>query len=222
MCGRFVQRELAAVERYFDIRRWPGWRPSFNVAPSQSVAIVRTDGSSAAVALAPARWGFVPVWISDAAKWPRPINARVETLFEKPTWRTAIRRARCLVPASGWYEWQALDGRKRPYYLEAAAPAALAGVWARRGDGDGAVDTFALLVGAAPSRRAAIHDRAPIALPEEAWAAWLDPALTERREIEALLARQAPAIHYRPVSTRVNRPQNDDPSLIEAVSEQGQ
>lgn len=222
MCGRFVQRDLTAVERYFDLRRWPGWRPSFNIASSQPVAIVRRESPTGAVVLAPARWGFVPAWVADPAGWPRPINARVETLFEKPTWRSAIRRTRCLVPASGWYEWQALNGRKQPYYIEPAAPVALAGVWERSGNGDRPVDTFAVLVAAAPPALAAIHDRAPVTLPEDAWAAWLDPTLTDRRQLEALLTREIPPTRCWPVSTRVNRPQNDDSMLVEVVPASGQ
>jgi len=218
MCGRFVQHDLAAFERYFKIRRSPGWRPSFNVAPSQSVAIARHDAGSGAVVLAAAGWGFVPAWVTDPAKWPKPINGRVETLFEKPTWRTAIRRTRCLVPASGWYEWQAVDGRKQPYYFQPTAPVALGGVWERSGTGDEAVDTFAVLVGAAPSTLKTVHDRAPIALTEDVWSAWLDPTITERSEIEALLAREAPPVRYWAVSTRVNRPHNNDPELVTPIT----
>jgi putative SOS response-associated peptidase YedK len=216
MCGRFVQRDLAAFERHFEIKRSPGWRPSYNVAPSQPVAIVRREPESGAVALTEARWGFVPAWVADTAKWPKPINGRVETLFEKPTWRTPIRRSRCLIPADGWYEWQPVEGRKQPHYIEPKAHAALAGVWERFGRGDEAMDTFAVLVGPAPCAVSAVHDRAPIALSETDWSAWLEPGIGDA-EIKGLLARECPPLRHWPVSVRVNRPQNNDPELLNCI-----
>ena len=217
MCGRFVQSDLRAAEAYFGVCAPLTWRPTFNAAPSQSLAVVRLDGSGAKQ-LDLARWGFVPHWVHDVSKWPKPINARVESVFEKPTWREAIRQSRCLVPANGWYEWQANNGRKQPYYLSSGTPTALAGVWDHRREDDRDVITFAVLVRSAPEPVATIHDRAPVLLSPDQWDAWLDPALTAHEQIEAAMGRTTPPLRFWPVDIRVNRPSTNDLGLTEPVS----
>lgn len=221
MCGRFVQKDVAAAERFFSITRSPGWQPSFNIAPSQQAGIIRIDPKAGTPVLEPCRWGLIPRWVKDAKAWTKPINARVETVFQKPAFRALIHRQRCLVPADGWFEWQSLAGRKRPFYLSAPdnEPLGLAGVYDLWEGPEGPCATFAILTAPAPESVAQVHDRAPVALRQEDFAPWLDPHLAEREPTQAMLARRRTEFRCHGVSTRVNRPANNDPDLLTPVEE---
>ncbi len=228
MCGRFTQRlSWAELHELMDLIGAPlNLRPRYNVAPSQDVAVVRAapDGRS----LAMLRWGLIPAWARDAAIGHKLINARSETAAQKPSFRSAFRHRRCLVPADGFYEWRRSGGTRQPWLfgLRDDAPMVFAGLWERwtvpegaaltgslaeRSPGD-AVETCTILTTAANGTVAPVHGRMPVILPPDAWDAWLTGG-----EVP-LDPCPADAMTAWPVSTHVNRPANDDPRCIEPVS----
>jgi putative SOS response-associated peptidase YedK len=219
MCGRFTVTvsgedlfdEFGFVESYFDIR------PRYNVAPMQ-LAPVLLRGDDGALGIAGFRWGLVPVWAKDAAIGNRMINARAETVAEKPTFRAAFRQRRCLVPADGWYEWRREGTRKVPMWihLRSRRPFAFAGLWERwrAGEDTDWLNTFTIVTSdAAPGIRH-IHDRMPVVLPRGERDRWLDPA-TDPGALRALLRPYAgDDLEAWPVSTLVNSPRNDLPECV--------
>ncbi|MCI6557820.1 SOS response-associated peptidase [Schaalia hyovaginalis] len=178
----------------------------------------------------PLRWGFVPSWAKDPS---RPmINARAETVTEKPSFRAAALRRRCLVPANGYFEWQAgAAGKKQPWFLSAGEGdplMAFAGIYEAWRDpappadpdrGDGAwLLTFAILTRPAPDALGTIHDRSPLVVPRDMFSDWLDPVLSDRAEVRRLIeAIPVPDLAPRRVSPGVGNVRNDDPALIEGV-----
>ncbi len=225
MCGRYsLTSPTEAVRRMFDFPEQPNLAVRVNIAPSQDVAAVRlgADGASARH-FAWLRWGLIPSWAKEPDIGNRMINARAETIAEKPAFRAAFRRRRCLIPADGFYEWKTERGRKQPYRiaLEGGAPFAFAGLWERwEGAGEaGAVESCTIVTTEANARLKAIHHRMPVILAPGAYEAWLDPA-TPGAEAQALL-RPAPSewfTAYR-VSPKINSPANDDPALIAPLDE---
>jgi putative SOS response-associated peptidase YedK len=211
MCGRFtlsVSAEDLARLFSLDPAGMPPLLPRYNIAPTQPVLAVRDDrsGGREAVFL---RWGLIPPWARDPAIGGRLINARSETAADKPSFRSAFRRRRCLVPADGFYEWRAVQQVKQPYHLHAAdgGPFAIAGLWERWSAPDGLdVETCTLLTTAANEAVAALHDRMPVIMAPPDFDRWLDPDLTDPRSVEDLL-RPAAAdfLAWYPVGSRVNR-----------------
>jgi putative SOS response-associated peptidase YedK len=218
MCGRFtLTRSAAEVAEHFGLDRLPDLAPRFNVAPTQEAPIVRVRSTGQRV-LERRRWGLVPPWAKDVAVGARMINARVESVAERPAFRDALRRRRCLVPADGFYEWQGRAGRRRPHHL--ALPGgglfAIAGLYERwLGPGGEAVDSFTLLTRPAQGAVAALHDRMPLIVDPAGYSAWLDRTATEPA---ALLAGLPEALGTqlvaRPVDTRVNDVRNDDAACL--------
>ncbi len=230
MCGRYsLTSPVEAVRRVFDFPERPNLAPRANIAPSQEVAAVRLGpgesgddgrehGGRCFVWL---RWGLIPAWAKDTAIGNRMINARAETLAEKPAFRSAFRRRRCLIPADGFYEWKSEHGRKQPYRITLAVggPFALAGLWECWTDpqGAGTIESCTIITTEANDRLREIHHRMPAILAPESLDPWLDPK-TPAAQAQALL-RPYPAealTHYR-VSPRLNSPANDDPALIEPL-----
>jgi len=219
VCGRFtLTAPPAQVAELFDLDDVPDLRPRFNVAPGQDVATVSAaEGGGRELRLR--RWGLVPGWARDPKLGSRMINARSETVAEKPAFRAAFRRRRCLVPADGFYEWAAgARGRKQPHHLRRAdaAPFAFAGLWERwrRGD-EPALESCTLLTTEANATLAPIHDRMPVILPPSSWSLWLDPALCEPEALLPLLVPEPPGrLEAHPVGLRVNRPEHDDAGCL--------
>lgn len=218
MCGRFAfysPREAVlavfGVELPFDVE------PHYNVAPTQMVAAIRAgaDGEPEGVRL---RWGLVPFWAKDPSIGHRMINARAETLAEKPAFRNALRRRRCLVLANGFYEWRKDAGGKTPYYAAPpdGRPIAFAGLWERWDKGEQPLETCTIITTSANRPLRDIHERMPVILPPDALRAWVD-ATQPLAAIEALL-RPAPddLLRLREVSRAVNSPARDGPDLIAA------
>ncbi len=223
MCGRYtLYTEKEVLARRFEVEI-AEFSPSYNVAPTQSVVTV-TFEKEARVAGA-MRWGLIPVWTKDETKLPQMINARVESVAKRPAYREAFRRRRCLILADGFYEWQRGLGRgkrKIPHWIfcEDGVPFAMAGIWSvwRRLDLERKwVRSCAIITTAANAAISDLHDRMPVILPRGAESAWLDPALDGKTaELTKLLVPvAADRLRSRPVSTRVNSADNDDPSLIE-------
>ncbi len=217
MCGRFgLFATPEALEEYFALAEPVGLAlpARYNLTPGQAVAAVREhDGRRRLDALT---WGLVPFWAKDAAIGRRLINARLESVSEKPAFREAWARRRCLIPASGFYEWAVAErGRKRPYFI---APAneplfALAGLWERwRTPAGDQLETCVIVTIEASAKLAAIHDRMPLLVPRGAHATWLDPRTSLAAVAE--LAREPPALKIRRVGLAVNDPRNDDATLV--------
>jgi len=221
MCGRFTLTSTPeALAERFGLDAPPSAAPRFNIAPGQDVLAVRARGDGTRRA-EPLRWGLVPPW-SDPGQGPPLINARSETAPERPAFRDAFRARRCIVPASGFYEWADRGDFRQPYWIAPrdGAPLGIAGLWERWTASSGArLESCALLTTVANARIADLHDRMPAILAPEHYAAWLDPA----RDLAALAELLAPlasdALALRPVGTRVNRIENDDPACLDAVPE---
>jgi putative SOS response-associated peptidase YedK len=225
MCGRFTQHLTWAeiVELYRLAGDVPALNlePRYNAAPSQALAVCRLDPGDpeGGRAVARLRWGLIPFWAEDAKIGYRTINARIETVAEKPAFRAAAKRRRCLVPADGWYEWRAEAGGKQPYLIApAATPFSFAGLWERWDKGPEPVESFTILVGPAAPEIAAIHDRMPMIVAAADYAAWLDPATPVADALDRVRATAAGPFAVRKVSRRVNSPANDDPSVIDEVA----
>lgn len=221
MCGRYAFFAPAdAVRGVFALDALPELAPRYNIAPTQAVPAVRAaqDGSRT---LALLHWGLVPRWAKERVIGSRMINARGETLARKPAFRDAFRWRRCLVPADGWYEWQAAPGGKQPWFFRRrdGGLLAFAGLWERWKDpvGGDALESCAIVtVDAARSIRE-IHDRMPAVLPEPSWESWLDPACTDTGELSELLGPCDPeSLQSWRVSRLVNQPRNEGPELIAA------
>jgi putative SOS response-associated peptidase YedK len=217
MCGRFALATSGAqLATQFALAEAPQLAPRYNIAPTQSVAIVRAAATGRE--LVSLRWGLVPVWAKDPSIGSRMINARAETAAEKPAFRTALRQRRCLIPADGFYEWQAAPGGKQPFYFHMAEGAsfALAGLWERWKSPEGAwLETCTILTTEANDLLRPFHDRMPVIVAPDDYARWLDPALREADAVRDLLAPYDPTVMAaHPVSREVNRVANDGPQLI--------
>lgn len=245
MCGRYASTkdpatlavEFDAVDATADTgaasggtTRLPG--PDYNVAPTKPVYAVVTrhprdtggnpDPDRTQRSIRVMRWGLVPHWAKDPSIGSRMINARAESAADKPAYRDAVARRRCLLPADGWYEWQAAatpGARKQPYYITPAddCSLALAGLWSTwRGDGDTPLVTCAVLTTDAVGPLTEIHHRMPLLLPPESWADWLDPDVSDPGPLLAPPSpRRIQDLELRPVSTAVNNVRHGGPELIE-------
>ena len=220
MCGRFtLTLTTEALQHAFRDFIFPsGVQPRYNIAPGQPVLVIPNDGSGQATHFL---WGFVPSWAKDPRRY-RFINARAETAAQKPSFRAAFRRRRCLVPADGFYEWQRENGKRaRPFYftLKDRSPFAIAGIWEHWLGADGSeIIGCALLTVPANDLVSRVHARMPLILPPEAYERWLAPAEHAWQPLQTLL-RPYPAedMQMWPVSPEVNSPRLDTPHLIEAT-----
>jgi putative SOS response-associated peptidase YedK len=193
-------------------------KPRYNIAPGQDVAIVRATEQGRTLSMA--RWGLVPHWAKEAKIKYSTINARAETVAEKPTYRDAFRRQRCLIPATGYYEWQQAGGQKIPYHIrrDDSAVFAFAGLWDRWERGGEDFDSCSIIVTAASSAMQPIHERMPVILEPSSYKVWLNPAHENRAQLQALLLPYNGKLAVYPVSRKVNNPKNDDPACVEPAS----
>jgi putative SOS response-associated peptidase YedK len=221
MCGRFTLNTTGAeLTHQFQLLRELEWQPRFNIAPTQLAPIVLAGqgGNEGQLAM----WGLVPFWAKDLSAAARMINARSETVAEKPSFRQAYRKRRCLVPASGFFEWQAQAGGKVPWYFHSAQgqPFCFAGLWESWQDPNAAVDSapiqsFTILTRAAHGDMAGIHARMPLILPRESEQIWLN---ADQAELRVPAPRPEGSLQHHRVSTRVNRPSHDDLDCIQAIA----
>ncbi|MFI9248262.1 SOS response-associated peptidase [Streptomyces sp. NPDC053086] len=245
MCGRYVaSRRPQDLAPLFHVEKWPATEalaPSWNVAPTDDVWAVlerapHGDGSGTAPVreLRPLRWGLVPSWAKELKIGARMINARVETVHEKPAFRRAFVKRRCLLPADGFYEWQpgkdpaTGKARKQPYFIhpEDDQVMALAGLYeywrnpavAPDDDPSAWLMTCTIITSEATDAAGRVHPRMPLALTEDHYAAWLDPANQDTEELHALLGQPASGhLDARPVSPAVNNVRNNGPHLLDPV-----
>jgi putative SOS response-associated peptidase YedK len=223
MCGRFTLLAPGeAVAEYFDLPDTPILAPRYNIAPTQPVAAVRVNRDSGVRELTHFHWGLIPRWAKDPNIGSRMINARSETAAEKPSFRTAFKYRRCLVPSDGFYEWQKLNGSKQPVRIQMAGGGlfAIAGLWEHWQSPDGSeIESCTLLTTGPNELLQPVHNRMPVILAEEDFDLWLDPGAQHPGEVQPLL-RPYPAdqMSFYPVSTHVNNPRNEDPQCIEPLT----
>ena len=221
MCGRYTVTATPEVLRaLFRYEEQPNFPPRFNIAPTQPIAVVRLMDGKRQFALM--RWGLLPSWVKDPKSFTLLINARGESVTEKPAFRAAMKRRRCLIPADGFYEWKALPGRKQPFYIRAkdGGPFAFAGLWETwTGPNGEELDSAAIVTTRANKTLSPIHDRMPVVIPPEAFDLWLNCTEGDVTTAEALIQpAQEDLFEAREVSTAVNRTANDAPNLIAPVT----
>src|SRR5262245_29930177 len=211
MCGRFViTSPPAALRQIFGYVEQPNFPPRHNVAPTQPVPVVIVENGKRHFRLV--RWGLIPSWVKDPRKITLMINARSEGIAERPAFKNAIRRRRCLIPADGYYEWQASAGRKRPHFIyrRDERPFGLAGLaesWI--GPNGEELDTVAIVTTTASRDLAVLHHRVPVAIREEDFARWLDCSADDAAPVMGLLTPpEEGEFTWHEVSTRVNSADN--------------
>lgn len=219
MCGRYtLTADAAAVAEELELPGLPAtYRPRYNIAPMQEVlAVTAPDGEPRAEML---RWGLVPFWAKDPALGSRMINARAETLAEKPAYRGAYRKRRCLVVADGFYEWQKQPGGKQPYRIRRGdgRPFAFAGLWEEWGPKERPLRTCTIVTVGPNALMAPIHDRMPTILEPDERDLWLSPEQDPRALQDVLHPYRGDGLEAYPVSTLVNAPGNDLPACIEPL-----
>jgi len=223
MCGRFViTSPPAALRQMFGYAEQPNFPPRQNVAPTQPIPVVIVENGGRRFRLM--RWGLVPAWVKDARDFALLINARAETVVEKPAFKNAMKRRRCLIPADGYYEWQTAGKRKRPFYIHRrdGAPIGLAGLaetWV--GPNGEELDTVAIVTAPASLDLAWLHPRVPVTIAPVDFERWLDCGAYDVEQAMVLLKppRQG-EFAWHEISTRVNRVANDDAQLILPITDE--
>lgn len=228
MCGRFtLSASPEAIALTFDLAAPPEVSPRYNIAPSQPIlAVTAADPASDSLERCDRyyRWGLVPHWAKDSKIGYRLINARAETVAEKPAFRQAFQRQRCLIVADGFYEWRVADqarkAPKQPFYFQQqdGAPFGFAGLWARWQPPEGEpLFSCTILTTAANAAVAPVHHRMPIIVEPSAYDVWLDPS-QPLPVLQGLLTQERhPALSVHPVSTQVNSPRQDGPQLVQPL-----
>ena len=217
MCGRYnLIEDARALVDFFILDNSLEMLPRYNIAPSQDIPVVRQDREGRELSLL--RWGLIPHWAKDHKIGYRMINARAETVAQKPSFRTAFRRRRCLIPATGFYEWKKVAGGKQPYNIRMKDGGlfAFAGLWERWKGGDGnLVESCTIIVTDANDLVRPVHERMPVILDPADYGTWLDPGLQEPARLRPLLVPHPSAgMDLYPVSSRVGSPANDDSELV--------
>jgi putative SOS response-associated peptidase YedK len=221
MCGRYVLKAtLPDIARMLGMHVDLALEPSYNIAPASPVpACTMQEPDRKQLVLM--HWGLIPHWSKKPDSGYRMINARAETVAEKPAFRSAFRHRRCLIPADGYYEWKSMQGRKQPFYfsMKDGNPFCFAGLWERWQPDDGdAIDSCAIITTGANALGAEVHHRMPVILAQHDHARWLDPRNAESAQLLPLLQPFPPqAMSVYPVSTLVNNARIDEPRCITPV-----
>ena len=226
MCGRFAQKiPFEALQQNFNIRTIDSdIIPNYNVAPTQEIlVIIKHDNENT---LEKFHWGLVPFWAKDTSIGSRMINARAETVSQKPSFRNAFKKRRCLIPADGFYEWKGEKGHKQPYYVSTPSDKlfAFAGLWEswtnKESDEESVYKSCTIITTAASDSIREIHHRMPVILDPDFYEKWLNVEIQDPKELESVL--QDGIIHdvkYYPVSTFVNSVKNNDPDCIKPIND---
>jgi len=220
MCGRYtLTSSPEALRALFAYAEQPNFPPRYNIAPTQPIPVVRLVDGKRQFSLM--RWGLLPSWVKDPTTFSLVINARGETAIDKPAFRAAMKRRRCLIPVDGFYEWRAGGARKQPYFIHAKtdAPLAFAGLWETwTGPNGEELDTAAIVTTTANRTLAPIHDRMPVIVAPEAFDLWLNAAEVDTATASALIAPAPDDLLIAwPVSIEVNRVANDHPGLVQEI-----
>ncbi|GLZ29867.1 DUF159 family protein [Lentzea sp. NBRC 105346] len=227
MCGRYAStKDPALLAAEFDAVDGTGDEApgaDYNIAPTKHVlAVVErkpSEEEDVERSIRVMRWGLVPHWAKDLSGAAKMINARAESVLEKPAYKQSAIKRRCILPADGWYEWQPGEGRKQPYFITLGdgASLAMAGIWSVWWKDDVPTVTCAVLTTDAIGAMTEVHHRMPLLLPHDRWSDWLDPANTDPSKLLASEPSLVDALELRPVSTAVNSVKNNDPSLMKRV-----
>ena len=227
MCGRFSQfHSWEEVHAFLNIFGAPRNLPMrYNIAPTQDAAIVRhgRPGSSAGRSLDFLRWGLIPSWAKDNSMAARMINARAETVAQKPSFRDAFQKRRCLVPTDGFYEWRGEKGAKQPYRIlnPDRVLFAFAGLWERWEKGGEPIESFTIITTEANNKLAAVHARMPVILDPADFESWLSPNMAANEALALLRPAPDDAVEFHAVSKHVNNARNDDPECITPLPDGG-
>lgn len=222
MCGRFTLSQPSdAIASAFNLPEIPSLEPRYNIAPTQLIPAILTTPGQNDKHLQMLYWGLIPSWAKDASIGAKMINARAETASEKPSFKNALKRRRCLIIADGFYEWQRQDGKKQPYYfrLESGQPFAFAGLWENWHSSEGeTITSCTILTTEANDLLRPIHDRMPVILDAKDYDTWLDPEVQKPELIQPFLhPYPAKLMHSYAVSTKVNNPKNNTPECINSL-----
>lgn len=222
MCGRYtLGKEPDSLLDYFHLHgEVPVYHLSYNIAPSRHAPVILQAAQQQRVCQL-MQWGFVPAWSQGPDARFKMINAKAETVHEKPAYRTAFRRRRCLVPCDGFYEWQQRESGKQPFYIyrQDHSLLALAGLW-EHWEGEGKqIDSFTIITTAANPFMQTVHARMPVIMTEPEFDVWLDSEYQDMAHLQTLL-KPYPLedLRMHPVTSAVNSPQHDSPELIEAIA----
>lgn len=222
MCGRYTLRtHLNQLLQLYAAKSQVEWKPRYNIAPTQQVAAVRSLPDSTSRELVLLRWGLVPAWADDLKIGSRMINARAETLAEKPSFKTALRRRRCLVLADGFYEWRTEGQSKQPFCIRMkdARPFAFAGLWERWTKSGSPIETCTIITTNANTLMSELHDRMPVILSPAAADVWLDQEIEQPELLLSLLGPYPDdEMEAYPVSTLVNSPKNESSECIVPIA----
>jgi putative SOS response-associated peptidase YedK len=222
MCGRFSQAQIAELDReVFKLLSAPAFEPRYNLAPTDDAAVVR-ESPSGGRELVQLRWGLIPSWAKDPSIGVRMINARAETVAEKPAFKDAYRMRRCLVPADGFYEWQKMASGKQPYFVrvDGGSIFTFAGLWERWWDRTTRDErkTFTIITTEPNELLAPIHNRMPVIVGPADRDRWLDPENEDATDLAEILAPFPPErMSAYPVSRYVSKPGNEGPECVEPV-----
>jgi putative SOS response-associated peptidase YedK len=221
MCGRYtLTLDAAVLAEVFGLDETPWFSPRYNIAPTQQVPIIRRDEGGSR-RWDEVRWGLVPFWAKDEAVGNRMINARAETVADKPAYRAAFGRRRCLIPADGFLEWKKEAGGKQPYLIRFRnrRPFAFAGLWeVWRGGGGEPLQSCTIITTRANALVETVHDRMPVILPPATYPRWLDPGSEHGALEKLLLPFDGDDLEAVAVSRRVSSPANDDPDCLTPVA----
>ncbi|WP_017318816.1 SOS response-associated peptidase [Mastigocladopsis repens] len=222
MCGRFTLSQTPeAISQTFQIEKVPDLEPQYNIAPTQMVTAVLCNPESAHREFQKLRWGLIPSWAKDPGMGAKLFNARAETVAEKPAFRSAFKRRRCLVVADGFYEWQHQEGKKQPFYfcLQNGKPFGFAGLWEQWQSPAGEeIASCTILTTQANELLQPIHERMPVILQQQDYDVWLDPQVQTPERLQQLLyPYPSEAMTAYPVSTVVNSPKHNSPDCIQPV-----
>ena len=222
MCGRFsLHTPESQIREAFNLEQIEplGLNPRFNIAPSQDIPIVRDTDTGPEMTLA--RWGLVPSWSKESKSKYSTINARIESVADKPTYRTPFKRRRCLIPADGFYEWQQVAGNKVPHHIRMkdGKVFAFAGLW-DHWEGEGkTLDSCTIIVMPSNEVMRPIHERMPAIIAPAHYDLWLDSRITDKQEImQYLTSAPSSQLTAYPVSTWVNSPKNNDERCIQPTN----
>jgi putative SOS response-associated peptidase YedK len=221
MCGRFAQRsDPRRIANEFKVADMPQVEARYNIAPTQDIlSIRRAEDNREAVFL---KWGLVPSWAKDVSIGAKLINARSETVTEKPSFREAFKKRRCIIPADGFYEWQRTEGKKQPFFFQMKdeSPFVFAGLWERwQGVGGEAIESCTILTTEANDVLRPVHDRMPVIQHSDDYELWLDEDVRKRELLKDLMQPYpAEEMMSYPVSMAINSPHNQGATLIERMA----
>jgi putative SOS response-associated peptidase YedK len=217
MCGRFALPNPEELEGHFSVKKNPDLAPRYNIAPSQDIAVIRLIPQTSSREIAILRWGLIPFWAKEKKIGYKMINARAESVTDKPAFRAAFKYRRCLIPATGFFEWSHKNKTKQPYFirLKDTNILAFAGLWEHWVGKDGEViDSCTVITTNANEAVKNIHDRMPVIIEPEQYDRWLDPGADEKNLSTLFAPFPDKKILAYPVGIEVNNPKNDSPNCL--------